>query len=817
MSALNAVLGTVLRPVLRTISRSRLPQVQGTQQIAGFEGQAEVFRDRWGIPHIYASNLKDLLRAQGYVHAQDRLWQMEVNRRVGRGTLAELFGETALDTDRLIRTLGFNRLGAADLACLDPEILAEVEAYAQGVNAFIEQAGKKLPVEYMLVGHQPQPWTALDSMCFARVMIWQLSHAWTGEITRARIIEEVGDEHAADLEIKFPDRHPVILPQGIEFNRLMPDGMLEAARGPFLQKSLNSGGGSNAWSIAARHSESGHAVHCNDMHLELSAPGLWYLVHLNAGDNSELLHCIGASLPGVPYILVGHNSRIAWGMTLAFTDCEDLFVEKLDPENCRRYQYGNDWLEVQSIPETIVVKGSPTPHIEEVLITHHGPLLSKPSSVEEPNALDDACLGATYRDRALAVQSMALQPCPAIQGFRQLNYAQGWDDFVSAMKLIEAPQLNVGYADVDDNIGFWCTGSVPIRAKGQGLVPAPGWTGEYEWIGTVPFQEMPHALNPQQGYVVCCNHRIVDDDYPHFLGTVWMNGYRARRIVDVFETALRDKGKISLADQSALHTDFRSLSGEQFVRHIDALQSADVDVRLAQAILRSWNCRMSPDSGGASVFKVAMCHLVHAVVGSLLDNDLTLNYMGRGPHPLLLATSEFDGHSTVAMLALLDDPESWWLKQAGGRDIVLAQALKDAIVYLRERFGPDTRHWSWGKLHQLVFPHSMAVQPPMDQVFNIGPFPVGGDGDTVCQTAYQAADPYMVNAWAPSFRQIVDMGDLEGALYSTPPGQSGQLGSQHYDDIAQPWLAGEYCQPPWNRLEVESNCKAKLILTPAQK
>jgi penicillin amidase len=814
MSVLNAVLGAIMRPALRAISRSRLPAKRGVQSIPALEGRVEVFRDQWGIPHIYADHLRDAFRAQGYVHAQDRLWQMEVNRRVGRGRLAKLFGEVALDTDRLIRTFGFHRLGQADLDNLPADARAEVEAYAEGVNAFIEQAGKRLPVEFMLVGHRPEPWTPLDSMAFARVMIWQLSHAWASAIVRARIIKKVGPERAADLEIKYPERHPITLPEGIEFNRLEPDGMLKAAQGPYLNKGLEAGFGSNGWVVAASKSASGHAVLCNDMHLKISAPGLWYFVHLNAGENSEALHVAGVSLPGTPYVMVGHNARIAWGMTLAFTDCEDVFVEQFDPEDPHRYHFKSKWLDAKVIPEAIRVKGQDAPHVEDVIITRHGPLISK--------ALDSFAEGLpTEATQALAVQSMALRPCKAVQGFRALNHAQGWDTFVDAMRLIEAPQLNVVYADVEDNIGYWVTGKVPIRAQGQGLLPAPGWTGEYEWVGTVPFEEMPHALNPERGYIVTCNHRIVSDDYPYFLGAVWMNGYRARRIVEVFDA----RDKITAEDHANLHLDFTSLSGADFVQRLAGLTSQDADVRLALELLHQWDGVLSPDSSAGSVFKVTMYHLVRGVLEPTLGEDLTLDYMGRGPHPLLQPTTEFHGHAVVAIMAMLDNPRSkrsiyddqpWWIEQAGGREKVLTNALKRAVEYLRQEFGPDTSAWAWGNLHKIVCAHSLSVQPPLDRVFDIGPFPIGGDGDTVCQTAYLPEAPYYNNAWSPSHRQIFDMGNLPGGLASVPPGQSGQVGSPHYDDLVRPWLEGKYFTVLWTREAVEAACGDKMILEPVE-
>ncbi|MBC8264878.1 MAG: penicillin acylase family protein, partial [Anaerolineales bacterium] len=272
------------------------------------------------------------------------------------------------------------------------------------------------------------------------------------------------------------------------------------------------------------------------------------------------------------------------------------------------------------------------------------------------------------------------------------------------------------------------------------------------------------------------------------------------------------RDKISAEDHANLHLDFTSLSGADFVQRLAGLTSHDADVRLALELLRKWDGVLSPDSSAGSVFKVTMYHLVRGVLEPALGEDLTLDYMGRGPHPLLMPTTEFNGHSTVAMLAMLDNPQSWWIEQAGGREKVLTDALKQAVEYLRQEFGPDSGAWAWGNLHQVIFAHSLSVRPPLDRIFDIGPFPIGGDGDTVCQTAYVPQDPYYNNAWSPSYRQIFDMGDLPGGLASFPPGQSGQVGSPHYDDLVRPWLEGSYFTVLWTREAVEAACGDKMIL-----
>jgi penicillin amidase len=378
------------------------------------------------------------------------------------------------------------------------------------------------------------------------------------------------------------------------------------------------------------------------------------------------------------------------------------------------------------------------------------------------------------------------------------------------MRLIEAPPLTVVYADVDGNVGYWVTGKVPVRARGQGLVPAPGWTGDYEWVGEVPFEEMPHALNPTQGYVVTCNNRIVPDDYVHYLGSVWMNGYRARRIVDVFE----GQGALSPHDFRALHVDFHSLPGLELAARLEGLSSSDAGVQAALERLRAWDGDLTADSVAGTLYEVTFRRLVRNLWEPALGQELLHQLLGQGVHPLLYGSNEFHGHATVTALRMLDDPGSVWVQEAGGREALLLRSLGEAIDWLGEALGPEMDGWRWGRLHGAIFAHAMGVQPPLDRVFNRGPYPIGGDTDTVCQTAYLPQDPFHLKGAGPSYRQIVQLGDLSRSVMAYAPGQSGQLGSPHYDDLIEPWLKGEYQPMLWTREQVEREAEGRLRLEP---
>jgi penicillin G amidase len=786
MTLLNDILGPIARTGITWLGRKRLPKIEGAIRISGLSKPVEIIRDRWGIPHIFAQNEDDLFFAQGFVHAQDRLWQMELNRRTARGQLAELFGEIALDTDRATRTFGFNRLGQVDWQNAQDETRQAVLAYTAGVNAYLNMPSAPLPVEFTLLGHHPRPWEPEDCTAFARVMMWQLSHAWFGEIVRAQMVEAVGAEHTAELDIHYPPLSPTTLPKGIEFNRLEADGKLIQERGPFLERSS----GSNSWAVAGNKTDTGKPYLCNDMHLALGMPGLWYQVHLIGGS----FNVTGVSLPGEPLVLVGHNAQIAWGITLAYTDCEDLFVEQFDAEKPGLYKYQDAWVQGTVIDEVIHVKGKAEPHHEKVVVTRHGPVVSD-------------VVG--YPQQRIAVNSKALQPSPNLLGWLKLDQARNWDEFVKAMRLLEAPQLNICYADVAGNTGYWCTGRTPIRAKGDGRTPAPGWSGEYEWVDEVPFEQMPHGFNPEKGFVVTTNNKIVPDDYPYYLGAIWMNGFRARRIEEV----LSSKDKLSAQDFRNLHIDVTCLPGKQWVEKVGDVQSSDPSIQKAITCLKAWNGQLDPQSVGGCIYEVARYFMARNLVQNAIGEERAMLWMGKGFNPVLFTASEFYGHDITTLLRLFDQPDSWWMQQAGGKEKLITEGISQAVAWLTGKFGDNPQEWQWGKLHTATFAHAMGMQKPLDQVFNRGPYPIGGDTDTPMQTAMLPNDPYENKAWSPTFRQIVDMSDLSKSVTISPPGQSGQIGSKHYDDFIGLWLKGEYAPMLWTREQIEKEAEGKLILS----
>jgi penicillin amidase len=777
---------SVARTVLTSMSRKALPTIDGTIQVSGLQAPVEIIRDQLSVPHIFAKNNHDMFFAQGFVHAQERIWQMELHRRISRGRMSEVLGKMALDTDRATRTFGFQRIGMHIWnECLDDEAKGVYQAYLDGINACLSQPGFKPPVEFSLLGFKPELWVIEDLMAFTSYMQWQLGHAWLGEITRARFIEKVGEEHASEWEMIYPRDNPTTLPKGIEFNRFGPEKMYRKEKGPYLQKGL----GSNVWGVAGWKTDTGSPYFCNDMHMQLSLPGLWFEMQIA----SDEFNAIGLTVVGIPMILAGHNGHIAWGCTLAYTDCEDLFVEKFDPEDPTLYLYKDEWQKTEIIEEKIQIKGEKESFVEKVRVTCHGPVISDVVGV---------------KDTSLAVCSMGLRPSASLSAFMKIHRAKKWDDFVDAVRKIETIQLSMGYADVDGNIGYWATGLTPIRGKGNGMIPVPGWTGEYDWVGFVPFEDMPHALNPEKGFLVNTNNKIISDDYPYYLGSAWMTGYRARRLSEM----LSAKKKLYFTDMADMQQDLTCIPGGIFVEKLKGLPENDPDVKLALGYLRQWNTVLDTKSIGGTFYEVIRLTLVRNLLEPVVGKDFTDELLGKSWNSVLLGDHEWYGYDTPSLLNMLDNPNSWWVEKAGGREAILTKSIKDAVAWLREHLGNDPQKWQWGKIHRSTMVHAMGSQKLLAPTFNRGPFPVGGDTDTPWQAAWMPDTPYDNQLWAPSMRHIFDMGNLKNSKFVLPQGESGHIASKHYDDMIPAYFKGEYYPMLYDRKDIESNLEGKLIL-----
>lgn len=804
---------------LRAFLRRFLPQTEGNTRLAGLHGPVEIMRDRWGVPHIYAEDEDDLFFTQGYVHAQDRLWQMELQRRMGAGRLSEVLGEATLAVDRFTRTLGLNRAAEEEMASLPDETRRALDAYAAGVNAYIRQHRGQWSLEFTLLRFQPQPWRPVDSLYWAKFLTLILSGNWASETLRARLAVKLGADLAADLEPAYPADNPTVVsgpglppsaepppngwgsPAVREALRLVEGLLGSGPQHPMPAAPLPSGiirlnpGASNQWVVNGQRTASGQPLLANDTHMAVAMPAIWYQVHLEGGR----YHVAGVSLPGAPGVVVGHNQRCAWGLTTAWQDAQDLFIERINPANPSQYEFKGQWRPIQTVQEVIGVKGRPNPEVVEVRLTHHGPIVSELMGESTPMALRWVALDAT-------------DMLGAVLGY---DRAATWPEFRASLASWAAPAHNFVYADVDGHIAYFQAGSMPVRAKGYGIAPAPGWSGEYEWQRFLSLDELPQALDPESGWLGAANNLVVDQSYPHFLSADLENPSRAARLVQL----LTAHTTVSAADFAAMQRDTVSAQAQRFVRHLLPIQPTNTREARALEILRGWDCHITANSVAATLYETVRLYALHETFDRHLG-ELADAYVGVDPSPLG-DTGPYHDRSFVRLLEILDDKKgsSVWLRdpetgipQPAGE--ILHRALRIALRELKAHLGPDMDTWTWGRLNRIHFAHPVGSVKPLHLLFNRGPYPMSGDRDTLLRASGKPAFPFPPVAVVDALRFIADLSDWDRCQIIVPGGQSGHVASPNYADQIPLWRDGLMLTLPFSRPAVERNGRERLVLSP---
>lgn len=786
------VLAVILAGAGTWFVRRPWPQVKGEIAVPGLQGTApvEVIRDEWGVPHIYAQNEHDLFFAQGYVHAQDRLWQMEFNRRIASGTLSGALGETTVKTDLFLRTLGLRRAAEKDWALMEKDMRDILQAYADGVNAYTEAHRDRLPLEFTILGVDPAPWTPLDTLAWGKVMGYQLCGNYEFELLRARIIADLGGEAAQQLLPPYPEGAPVIIPpearsyawlRGARFDR---PGALAAGLGD-----SRGDWGSNDWVVHGSRTSTGKPLLANDTHLSLDMPSIWYENGLHGGRFDS----VGYSFPGTPLVIIGHNERIAWGVTNLPADVQDFYIEKLDdPDQPSRYEFEGQWHDLQVTHESIEVKGG-EPVTLEVYTTRHGPIMN-----DVLGDLEDA--------EPLALQWTALEGTRLFHAVMLINLATDWDEFRHALSFWDAPSQNFVYADIDGNIGYQSPGKIPIRAPGhQGSVPVPGWTGEYEWRAFIPFDELPSVFNPPTGFIATANNKVVPDDYPYHLAYEWAAPYRAQRITDL----LAADDRVTVEDMQGIHAQTYSLPAEALRPYLLAAQpESNLEAR-ALDLVKAWDLYLEADRTGASVYEVWYWFLVQNTLRDELGDDLMDEYLG------------YANMHVPVMVALMAQADTAWFDdtttpQVETRDDTVQLSLADAIAWLSERYGDQPNKWEWGRLHPKTFVHQPLGQSgigPLEALFNSKTVPARGDPFTVDAAWFDFTEPFAMGGGA-SQRYIADLSDLDNSRMVHTTGQSGQLFHPHREDLIAMWQNVEYQPMIFSREAAEANAEATLSLTP---
>ncbi|NOZ48698.1 MAG: penicillin acylase family protein [Chloroflexi bacterium] len=773
------------------------PQTSGELQLPGLQSKVTVVRDPRGIPHIYAHNSHDLFMAQGFVQAQDRFWQMEFWRRIGAGRLSELFGKSSLGQDRFLRTIGITRSAELTWEALDADTQAALQAYADGVNVYIKQNAKRLPLEFRVLGltgvhFTPEPWTPINTLTWTTMMSYDLGGNYEMELTRAELLARYGETWMRELtDYPYPDDHPLILPDFVSWNQIDFDSVAQAPTSLILGD--GEGIGSNNWVVNGSKTDTGMPLLANDPHLGIRMPSIWYENGLHCVELTAdcPYNVVGFSFPSSPGVVIGHNNAIAWGVTNAYPDVQDLFIEKINPENPNQYEMDGQWQDMEIIHDEIVVAGQEDPVPLTIRRTNHGPILNDVAYGTESDW--------AYGWQPLALQWTALGVNRISQAILKIDRAQNWQEFRTALHDWDSPSQNFVYADTEGNIGYQMPGRIPIRSQSDGLLPVPGWDSRYDWQTYVPFEALPSAFNPDRGFIVTANNLVVAPSYPYLTRHEGAPGFRAERITEM----LTSKEVLSLADMRVIQGDNANLLARDLIPLLQNVPLARPEVAAARDRLLSWDYQEGMDSNPAVFFEAFWYELPTALFADELGKEVRRD------------------RELIRQLAF--DPSShWWdnvhTPAVETRDDIFAQAMNDAYDLLVKKQGKKIDDWRWGKVHTATFRNKtlgMSGVSLIEKIFNRGPYETSGGNNIVNATSWSTDPDHLFQVRAvPSMRMIVDLADFNRSITINTTGQSGHPYHPHYDDQIDNWRFIQYAPMFWDRAQLEAKAEDTLILSP---
>jgi penicillin G amidase len=752
-------------------ARAALSTTSGKVQVSGLREPVEVLRDRWGVPHIYARNQHDLFFAQGFVAAQDRLFQMELWKRAGQGRLAEVVGPSVLARDIAARLVRYRGSMEAEYQSYAPDTREILVAFTEGINAYIrsrlDPKGPGLPVEFQVAGFRPEYWKPED--CLTRMATLSVTGNAPEELEFARLVSILGPKKATELENFDP---PTTLddPAGEDLSGLSPSlisGFVGTDSRIEFPKNFE---GSNNWSVSGKMTQSGKPLLANDPHRTIALPSLRYIVHLNAPG----WDVVGATEPALPGVSIGHNQDIAWGLTVFPIDQEDLFLEQLNPQNPKEYRTATGWAKMRVEQEVFHVKGGKDVHVE-LKFTVHGPILWQDGK------------------RALALDWVGAEPgtAPYLPGI-SVDRAHNWQEFLAAMERWKTPPENLVYADRDGNIGEQSAGLTPLRKKGNGLLPAPGWAG-FEWAGFVPFSELPRQFNPAREFIATANNKTIPPNYPYKVGFGWSTD-RIARIEQVLDGDRDRKHPVGVENMAALQNDTVSIPAQSLVHALAGTPSANDP---AARMVVNWDGDLQMNSPVAAFYELWVLHLQAAMAKQVAPN---------AP-----ADAIYLGPDTLARLISHPSPDFWGSDSAAQRDKIVRETLAAAESEFKS-LGSNSSPVTWGKLHTILFRHSLDQLFDLKNMIDIGPFSRPGDGTTVDATWFAGNFGQIGGA---SYREIFDLSNWENSEAVNAPGESGQPISPHYADLAPLWRYGKYFPLAYSRQAVEQVTVDRLELLPA--
>jgi penicillin amidase len=779
------------------IMTKSLPALEGDRRIGGLSGEVQIIRDPAGIPHIMAATEYDAYVAAGYVHAQDRLWQMDITRRYGMGRLAEVLGTRALPIDRLMRTIGIRQIADSLWRTVSPQTRNILQAYTKGVNASIREMKGQYPLEFDLLQYTPEEWTPVHSLIVTRLLGWELALSWWVDLTLGELVQRLGEERAQALFPTYPEDAPLILP---------PDYAPPAGVGAEMREALaavhrlmgtsGSAIGSNSWAVSRNRAARGAALLANDPHLLHMQPARWYIIHLAAPG----LNVAGVSVPGAPAVVIGHNERIAWGLTNLMADDVDFFVEDINYRDST-YRIGERRFPLQVRTDSIFVKDS-IPVVMQISATVHGPVITgvypekgvlrKPGRFTPAPSVSVRWTGQDASDEVLALY--------------RVNHARNWTDFLSGLALFGAPAQNFLYGDVEGNIGYTVAGHIPLREPSVSpQLPNDGTATFAPWRGVIPFDQLPRSYNPPGNALATANNRVVDA-YPYHLSSLWEGDGRIRRIRQI----LQEQPRFSATDFRLMQTDVLSVSADTirdaFVDALHAWTTRPVLMTRVMNLLAGWDCRMHTSSIEASLYNAAYLRLLHNTLEDEMGSTLFENYVFLSNIPTRVLPRLLADTSTT----VFDDVRT---PRRETRRHILIKSITEAVTQLRQRFGADMRRWTWGDLHRVTFRHPLGLISPLDRMFNVGPLAVGGNNTTINSGEFGFSAPFDAVV-GPSMRFIVDLASPDSSYIILTTGQSGQVFSDHYADHTALWQSGAMHRLVINRQAILASPWKRLVLKP---
>ena len=826
-----------------TVAKESFPQIEGEIQVTGLNGPVDVYRDQMGIPHIYATSTHDLFFAQGYVHAQERFWQMDSWRHIGSGELSKMFGKGQVETDTFLRTLGWRKTAEAEWEQLSPDSRAILEAYSEGVNAYLkDHHDTALSLEYAILGllspdYEIEAWTPIHSLTWGKAMAWDLRGNMGEEIERAKLLKVFTPEQVSQLYPDYPEDHPVIVneiplegqastssvPSGLapfDYSTLDLDSLSHNASllDPVLGK-LGDGVGSNSWAVSGKMTDTGMPYLSNDPHLGSQMPSIWFQVGLHCVEKSAdcPFEVAGFSFAGVPGVIIGHNDKIAWGFTNTGPDVMDLYIEKVNPENPNQYEVNGEWVDFEMYEETIDVVGG-EPITITVRKTRHGPVISEAYGLlkNEGDPKDKEFI--PFKDQAgielpdsyvIALSWTALTPSTPFEAIWGFDRAQGWEDFREAAGNFHVPAQNLLYADVEGNIGYQMPGDIPIRKNGDGTLPVPGWTDDYEWTGFIPFEELPYTFNPEEGYIVTANNQVNPRDYPYLITKDWDYGYRAQRIVDMLQSA---PDKIDIAYLQSMQGDSKDLGAEALLPVWDEISLPADDTALNHKhtleLWKSWDYQSTADSVPAAIYQWFWWNLLQNTLADDMPEGV-FEYGGDRDFEIMRHLIETPND------VLWDDKTTNNVVET--RDDIYLASLFETVEQVEDNYGYDNTQWpTWGSLHTSTFRNSTLGESGIfliEDLFNRGPFETSGGKSIVNATGWDVGVSFEVD-WLPSMRMIVDMSNLNNSVTVHTTGQSGHAYHEHYVDMAPMWANIEYYPMWWDQDSIIKDSEGHLVLKP---